>query len=134
MGLCTPGKSRASVHVASKNRGYVMRYSNGKNSLAVANATGLGSTPRDRQLNAGMVAALMALVCMVFSSTPGLISALGDLDMSLPRTQAASSPAKKGPSAHAFRASSDGTLAWHNKAAGLTGAVTRTGLALKTGS
>src|SRR5690349_8264380 len=110
-----------------------MRYSNGRNSLAVANATGLGSTPRDQQLNAGMVAALMALVCMVFSSTPGLISALGNLDVSLPSLHASSS-AKKASSTHAFRSLGSDTFSWTNRSAGVSGVVSRAGLAVRTAS
>ncbi|MFL6022351.1 MAG: hypothetical protein ACJ72O_03355, partial [Marmoricola sp.] len=110
-----------------------MRYSNVENAPTVATAAQLGSTTRANQLNAGMVAALLALACMVFSSTPGLVSALGDLSVSLPGTHAAHAAAtpKKTP-AHAFRASAPGTYVWSNKAAGLAGVVTRTGLAVKS--
>src|SRR5689334_4188787 len=107
--------------------------SNANNGLMVATATQAGPAPRAQQLNAGLVAALIALTCMVFSSTPGLIGALGDLSVSVPGVHAAHhATTAKAASAHAFRPAGNGVLAWRNKAAGLTGVVQRTGLTVRT--
>ncbi|MFL6023665.1 MAG: hypothetical protein ACJ72O_10035, partial [Marmoricola sp.] len=109
-----------------------MRYSNVESAPTVATAAQLGSTTRANQLNAGMVAALLALACMVFSSTPGLINALARVELpSLHSAAATKTHHAPAPSFHQVGAS---TYSYSNHAAGITGTIGRHGLTVRTAS
>ncbi|RNL80278.1 hypothetical protein, partial [Nocardioides marmorisolisilvae] len=110
-----------------------MQYSNGNSTVAVASARPAGTTSQGNQLSVGMVAALMALVCMVFSTTPGLIDALSRVE--LPALHSSATTAKH-PKAAAERFRTDGeNLHVTNRAAGIAATVARNGaLSVTAGS